>query len=72
MSQLIPTNSDGHNSTPVSLAERTQTFTFDFESDSIESNWFQPEMAEIICAVCGQQCKEKGLPLCVNGNPYCG
>lgn len=48
-----------------------QTFTFD--GDTIKSDFVSvPELTPCICAICGKGCLEKGLPLCVNGNPLCG
>jgi hypothetical protein len=51
-------------------SEEEMTLTFD--GDSIKSTWMVPEMAPAICAICGKGCIEKGLPMCINGNPFCG
>lgn len=51
-------------------SEEEMTLTFD--GDTIKGDWMIPEMAPAICAICGKQCVEKGLPLCINGNPFCG
>ena len=58
------------SSIPTSVSERTQKLTFD--GDQITSDWFQPEMAKVMCEICGKRCKELHKPLCVNANPYCG
>lgn len=43
-----------------------------FEGQTVTTNWFHPELTPISCALCGKQCQEKGKPLCVNANPFCG
>lgn len=46
--------------------------TLTFDGNTIKSDWMIPEMAPAICAICGKNCIEKGLPVCVNANPFCG
>jgi len=62
------------SSTQTSQSEDTgqQVQKFVFDAEGVSSQWIYPEMAEVVCALCGKRCKEKGIPLCVNGNPYCG
>lgn len=49
-----------------------EEMTFTFDGDRIKSTWMVPEMAPTICSICGKGCVEKGLPMCANGNPFCG
>lgn len=49
-----------------------ESMTLTFEDGRLKSSWMVPEMAPAICAICGKGCIEKGLPMCVNGNPFCG
>jgi hypothetical protein len=39
-----------------------------FDADQVVSPWYHPELAPVLCALCGKNCKVK----CVNVNPYCG
>jgi hypothetical protein len=61
-------NSENLNSLPDSNSEQE----FIFDGDRVTSSWVQPEMTDVICNICGKRCKERGAPLCVNANPYCG
>jgi len=49
-----------------------EEMTFTFDGDRVKSTWMVPEMAPAVCAICGKGCAEKGLPMCANGNPFCG
>ena len=46
--------------------------TLTFDGDKVTGIWYHPEIESVICALCGKGCKEKGLPICVNVNPWCG
>jgi hypothetical protein len=46
--------------------------TMTFKGLEVSTNWFHPKLSPVMCALCGKQCKERGVPLCVNGNPFCG
>ena len=43
-----------------------------FDGQSVTTDWFHPGLTPISCALCGKKCQEKGKPLCVNANPFCG
>ena len=43
-----------------------------FDGDDVSGSWYHPAMAKTVCALCGKDCREKGLSPCVNVNPLCG
>lgn len=66
-----------HEQLESKLAEMVENgdpseMTLTFDGDRITGSWMVPEMAPAICAICGKRCLERGLPLCVNANPFCG
>lgn len=66
-----------HEALDASLQEMIESgsdeeMTLTFDGDRIKSTWMVPEMAPAICAICGKGCLEKGLPMCADGNPFCG
>jgi len=38
-----------------------------FEGDKVSSSWYDKKLEEILCALCGRECKDKSR--CVNANP---
>jgi hypothetical protein len=64
--------SESRGSTPDTSAEVVTEVTLSFEGRSITTDWFHPDLEPVMCAICGKQCKEKGKPLCVVANPFCG
>ena len=39
-----------------------------FDGDKVIGAWYHPDLAPILCALCGKECKVK----CTAVNPYCG
>lgn len=40
-----------------------------FEGDEVQSSWYHPDLAEVLCTLCGKGCTKVK---CVMVNPYCG
>jgi hypothetical protein len=52
------------------LNEIQTTYELVFDGDKVSSFWYNPELAPLLCALCGKECEDKTL--CFNTNPYCG
>lgn len=42
---------------------------------SIHSNWWTPQIAELLCELCSAEeskCEKDGVGICVVSNPWCG
>lgn len=52
--------------------ETVTEITLTFEDGEVRGVWYHPALEPVICALCGKGCKEKGLPVCHNVNPWCG
>lgn len=52
------------------LNEISTTYELVFDGDRVISYWYNPELAPLLCSLCGKECKDKTL--CFNTNPYCG
>jgi hypothetical protein len=59
---------------PTQATESQPNFelTLTFEGNRVTSSWYNPVCGDVICRICGKNCKALGKPLCVNVNPYCG
>jgi len=41
-----------------------------FDGGDVRSQWYHPDLAKVLCSLCGKGCE--GLGKCVSVNPYCG
>ena len=64
--------SRGSKPNTVQSPEVTTEVALTFEGLKVTTDWFHPGLTPVACALCGKQCQEKGKPLCVNANPFCG
>ena len=55
-----------------SVSENILELDLTFEGKTVSGVWYHPDLADFVCAVCGERCKELNKPICVNVNPYCG
>jgi len=54
---------------------KTGTITFDKDGETAYTDWWEPEVGDILCALCGKcpgwRSTEKKID-CVTGNRWCG
>lgn len=58
---------DQKKTTPISSGLEIELV---FDGDTVSGVWYHPDIAPVLCALCGENCMDKSL--CSSTNPYCG
>lgn len=46
--------------------------TMTFDGDNVHCDWYDPQIHDVVCGLCGKKCREQGKSPCTMVNPFCG